>query len=139
MSFFFHLVCVFLFCQIIMSCGHNSLEDFREEGEGISRQLTKELSSIHSRQDLLASQTRLSALFNKLVDVIIAAQEFRYAHPDAEPLTHHDIALSEQLRSELNRIYAIEEGRKIIEKCQEDALDRLNTYERKIGKRNVKP
>jgi hypothetical protein len=139
MSFFFHLIYAFLFCQVIISCGPSSLDDFREEGEGISRKLTKELALIHTRHELLASQIHLTALFNELVDVIIAAQEFRYTHPDSEPLAYHDIVLSEQLRNELNRIYGLEEGRKIIERCQEDALDRLNTYERKIGKRSAKP
>jgi hypothetical protein len=42
-----------------------------------------------------------------------------------------DRALSEHLRRELNRIYGIEGGREIIEKCQEEALFRLDGFEKR--------
>ena len=71
-----------------------------------------------------------------MTDIIINAREFKLGHPNAEipELSQKDIILSDQLRSELNRIYTtIEGGREIIEKCQEEALNKLDTFEKTLN------
>lgn len=132
------LLCIFFF-STFSSCGSRSLEDFREEGEAISTLLIKELSHIHTRDQLLQSSPKLKQLFGALVDIIIAAQEYREHQFSIETLefSSQSLYLSERLREELNRVYQIEGARSIVEKCQEHALHRLDAFEKKIRKKSI--
>jgi hypothetical protein len=123
-----------LLCQ---SCLTHSIEDYREDGEGIVRALIHELQQIHSRDELVSASTKIKRLFLDLVNVIIAAQEYREHHPSSEfpELSKENHLSSDQLRSELNRIYRLEGGRELIEKYQEPALHRLDAYEKKLSKK----
>ena len=127
-SFLYLLLLIFL-----TACGPSSLEDFQEEGGAVSRSLINELSHIHTRNELQAASPKLKRLFNDLVDVMIAANVYAERHHDAESavISSKQHALSEKLRTELARIYAIKGGRELIEKCQEEALNRLDAYEKK--------
>lgn len=123
---------LFLFC-IVTSCGPRSLDDFEEEGEGIVRSLIQELEMIQSREQLLVNSTLLQRHFDRLVNTMIAAEEWISSHPEqckmrGIPPNHE---LSDLLRIELNRLYCLEGGRQIIEKCQEKALHRLDAFEQK--------
>lgn len=121
------------FLLVLSSCGSRSLDDFEEEGEGVMRSLIQELRSIRTRDQLIASTQRLKPLFERLVTIMIAAEENRYVHPEGEfSGPNHD--LSDQLRIELNRLYCMEGGRQIIEKCQEKALLRLDAFEKQHRK-----
>lgn len=126
----------FLILLFLASCGSRSLDEFQEEGEGLIRSLIQELQTIHSREKLLASSGKLQKYFERLVNIMIAAEEFSYSHPELEKgeSIRHD--LSDQLRIELNRLYRLEGGRQIIEKCQEKALHRLDAFEKKDSKQN---
>lgn len=132
------LLIIYSFLVFIASaCSPNSLDDFREQGESVSRSLTNELRKIHSREDLLKAAPKLKRLFNELVNIMIAAQEFRLHHPALE-LTESKKEmenLSDQLREELNRVYSIDSAREVIEKCQEEALLKLDAFERQLNKR----
>lgn len=120
------LLCFLLF--FLSGCGPRSLDDFEEEGEGVMRSLIEELRNIHSRNQLIASSGRLKRHYDRLVDIMIAAQNFRDNHPglDKGVFSGPNHELSDQLRIELNRIYQIEGGRQIIEKCEQNALNRLS-------------
>jgi hypothetical protein len=131
--------CVIYYLLILCfltGCGPSSLEDFQEEGEGFSRSLVKELRTIQNRKDLLESAPKLKKRFDGLVDLMIRAREFKEKHPflESNELIKMNHDLSDQLRIELNRIYAIEGGRELIEKCQEEGLNRLDAFERRLHK-----
>ncbi len=121
---------------IAISCGPRSLEDFQEEGEGVIRSLIQELKGIHTREQLLAASGKLQRQFDRLITLIIAAEEFSFSHPEVEKgeEIRHNHELSDQLRVELNRLYRLEGGRQIIEKCQEKALHRLDAFEKQHAK-----
>ena len=127
----FFLLALF-FLTALGACGHRSLEGFQEEGEGIIRSLIQELQGVHNRQELLGSSVRLQQQFERLVCVMIAAQEFYKTHPESDKigLLAKSSDLSDQLRAELNRIYRLDGGRQIIEKCQEKAWFRLDAFEK---------
>ena len=63
---------------------------------------------------------------------MIAAAEYRETSRTngLEELKGPNHELSDQLRIELNRLYEMEGGRNIIEKCQESALRRLDSFEK---------
>lgn len=122
-----------MICLLLCSCSSRSLAEFREEGEGVTRSILRELQEIQTRTELVKAAPRLTKLFNELVGVIVSAQEFKSKSGDRieEDSNTTDRALSEQLRIELNRIYGIEGGREIIEKCEEEALFRLDAFEKR--------
>src|SRR5438477_48224 len=126
-SFFSSIFMLILLC----SCGTASLEEFREQGDVVVHALIQELNAIHKRDQLVRSSPKLKRLFGDLVDLMIDAQNYRERHPDEEisELSLHNHLVSDQLRAEINRIYRIEGARPILEKCQEEALLRLDAYE----------
>ena len=126
-----------LICFLGTACGSSSLEDFREEGNKVSSSLISELKNVHSRDDLILAGSRLKQHFNQLVEVMIAANEYKETHPQAEPaeFADRDQELSSILKEELKKIYRLEGGRELIEKYQEEALNRLNAYETQKIKR----
>lgn len=127
------LILSFILILAFTGCARRSLDDFKDEGESVTRSLIQELSKIRNRRQLLTASPKLQRLFNQLTDVMIAAQEFRQKFPDAnKDIIFSNNELSDQLRLELNRIYKIEGGRQIIEKCQEQSLYRLDAYEKRM-------
>ena len=124
-----------LFITSICACSSNSLEDYKEEGEGITRSIIKEIQFIQSREELIVKTPRLKKLFHKLVEVIMAAQEFRDKHPgDSFALSNEGHQLSDALRAELIRLFSIEGARDIFEKTQQDSLYRLDAFLQKREK-----
>lgn len=117
---------------LLISCGSQSLSDFREEGEALSQQLLSELRHIRTRDDLMERAPQLRDLFNQLAETMIRAQEYKKAHPEAllEERVHENHSLSDQLRIELNRVLNMEGGREVIENNQEEALNILKHIQR---------
>lgn len=105
------------------------MDDFREEGEGITNSLIKELKKIRNRDEMIIEAPRIKKLFDELADLMVAAEDYRRRHPNADipELTAENHLYCDQLRHELGRLYLMEGGREIIEKCQEDALKKLRS------------
>lgn len=115
---------------LLASCRSSNLEDYREEGEAITRSLIQELKKIRTKEQLIASKNNLKGLFDRLVETMIAAETYIHSHPnlDQSVFPEPDHELSDQLRGELNRIYQLEGGRQIIEQCEQKALLRLESF-----------
>lgn len=132
-SFFSKMLLAFFVLLVAASCGPSSLDDFQEEGEGVMRSLIQDLKKIHKREELIAASSKLEKRFDHLVSIMIAAEEFTFSHPEIDKRRsgafEHD--LSDRLRVELNRLYRLEGGRQIIEKCQEKSLHRLDAFEKR--------
>lgn len=126
---------LFILCcgLLAIGCSSHSLEDCREEGEAITRTLIYEFSQIHNREDLLKASAKIKRLFNDLVSIIVAAHAAQ--HQEVIELTPYNHLLSDQLRTEINRVYRIEGAREVVEKFQEEALHRLDAYEKLHHKR----
>jgi hypothetical protein len=121
---------VLLFCVGLSSCSPNGLSDFQCEGEERCRALTEELAQIQDRETLLRTAPSLKKKFNELVTLMIQAREFQEKHPDAESAFSTASSASYKLQQELSRIYSIEGGREVIEGAQQEALVRLDAFER---------
>lgn len=125
----------FMICLFLSGCGSKTALEFHEEGNGITRSIVRELKAVQTRKELVQACPKLKKLFNDLVTVIISAQEFQLKHPEYtdEELDKTERGISEELRVELNRIYKIDGARELIEKCQEEALFRLDAFEKKLN------
>lgn len=128
------IILSFIFLMVITTaCGPSSLDDFREEGSEKTYALIKELKSIQTHEQLVTATPRITRLFNELTDIMIAAREFKEQHPDAdlsEP-NQRTLTLNRKLQEEMERLYQIDGCREGIEHCQEEAMLRLDTFEKK--------
>lgn len=108
----------------LCACSSSSLEDFREEGEIIKKNLIQEFKEVQTKEDLALHANKLETLFLELSDIMIRAQEFKKTHPN-ERFAQKDSELTEQLREEMNRILSIDGTRDLIEKIQAPSLKKL--------------
>lgn len=113
------------------------MEDFRDEGQYQMRQLILSLQKIQSRSELLEAEPFLKIQFDEIVDTMISARKFYEAHPSATMVdaTSKDLLLSDELQSELYRIYKLDGGRDVIEQVQEKALEKLDLFEKSLEKK----
>lgn len=114
-------------------CNPRSQEDFHLEGQSLCRSLTEELQSVHKREDLIAKIPALKKKFHRLVDLMLEARATQI-EGDISSLGNEPLKTewSESLRLELQRIYAIEGGKELIEEAQRPALLRLDQFEREL-------
>lgn len=131
----FVLVLSLFLLGMLSGCSPSSLEDYRLEGEARCRTLLEELQKIHNREQLVKAAPHLKKYFNNLVTLMIHAREFQETHPDETPGLSTESNASSELEEELRRIYAIEGAREIIERAQQEALVRLDAFERARSKR----
>ena len=122
---------VFWLLLIVSACSPSSMSDFRHEGEARARAIAEQLGQIETREQLLQAEPQLKKHFEALVDLMIEAREFQDKHMEevaVEPFSEEraDHALEEELR----RVYTIEGAREVIERAQQEALVRLDAYER---------
>lgn len=114
-----------LLTLILAGCSLSSLEDFHHEGESRCRKLVKELQQIKTSEELLQAEGVLKKHFESLVGLMLEAKQFQRDHEDAESMSGMQNIVSQVLKEELQRIYAIEGGRVVIERAQHEALVRL--------------
>ena len=96
----------------------------------------KDLQKIESREQLVKVVPRLKVHFEKLVDLMIEAKKFQEtAEEEFAPLPTQ---ASEKLLLELKRIYQLEAGGELIEKAQNEALLRLDRFEKSLQKKKSK-
>lgn len=112
---------------LLAACSSPSLDDFRGEGQTVNRALIAELQQVRSRDDLPLHAPRLDQLFYDLVDIMMRADDYKRHHPDAEAsaISPKEQAVSDELRTELNRVLRMDGGREVIEKAQERAFSKL--------------
>jgi hypothetical protein len=123
---------------LMAACSPNSLDDFRHEGESQSRALLLDLKKIESREQLIQSEPKLKRHFEELIALMIEARTFQQKHPDDLSSSEGQSRSDQELREELRRIYEMEGGREIVERAQQDALVRLDAFERALSRRKEK-
>ncbi|MES2344666.1 MAG: hypothetical protein V4494_01840 [Chlamydiota bacterium] len=120
----------------LSSCAPNSLEDYQKEGDALCRKLVKEFQQVHSREELVKVMPHLKKEFENLVDLVVEARVYQANHPEDGSL--YEGLQSEALRAELQRIYALEGGRVLIEEAQHEALLRLDVFEKNFTRQLLK-
>ena len=125
---------IFIFSLILgllCGCGPSSTDDFKQQGEAISRLITRDLKKVKSREELVKIVPLLKKRFSDLVDLMIEARKFQQKYPDALAAEELEPEMDDALLTELKRVYRLEGGREIIEDCQREALIRLDSFEHK--------
>lgn len=121
----------------LSGCNPHSVEDFHHEGQAYSRALIRDLQKVHTREELAQSASHLKKHFEKLVDLMIRARTFQEEHPEESLCVpfQSETTISDELEEELRRVYLIEGGRQIVERTQQEALVRLDAFERSCAKK----
>lgn len=117
---------------LFSGCSPHSSKEFQKEGERLCSDLIEILQVVESREQLLAQEKILQKKFASLVDLMVEARLWQEEHPDAEEWENSEMfnQASHLLRQELLRIYELEEGREIVERSEQEALVKLDAYER---------
>jgi hypothetical protein len=125
-----------VFFLFLCSCSPNSYEEFQQEGEAHCRLLVATLQKIENRKQLLFAEPALKKHFEGLIDLMIEAREFQEKLEDvSNESIFGENSTNTSLELELRRIYTIEGGREVIERAQQEALVRLDAYERALAKK----
>ena len=131
-------VLISLLLLFFCGCGPSTSEDFRRQGEALSRLMSDDLRSVKSREELVQITPLLKKRFSDLVDLMIEARKFQQKHPDEMVAEDFEHEMSDEFLVELKRIYRLEGGREIIENCQREALIRLDSFEHKLAKERTR-
>ena len=129
-----------LILLLLLTCGcsPHSSEEFQREGKAQCRTLSEQLSKIESQEQLLKAEPELKKAFEALVTLMIEAREFQQKHLDVVAIEMEGKE-EELLQEHLRRIYGLEGGREVIERAQQEALVRLDAYERILSKKRAQP
>ncbi len=120
---------------ILAGCSPNSLDDYHREGEAVCRLLVKDLRKVQSREDLAGVLPSLQKHIEHLVDIMIQARQLEQAHPEKSISFETPYnAFNEDLLLEMQRVYAIEGAKELIEKVQREPLLRLDAFEKTLQK-----
>jgi hypothetical protein len=124
---------------LLCSCSPNSSEEFQREGETHCSMLAADLQKIENREQLLLAEPVLKKHFERLIDLMIEAKQFQQKRFEDIPteIPCEENAAEASLENELRRIYAIEGGREIVERAQQEALVRLDAFERALEKKRA--
>ncbi|MBM3198920.1 MAG: hypothetical protein FJZ58_06700 [Chlamydiae bacterium] len=122
-----------LLLLFMVSCQPSSLEDFAHEGAAHTRLLIEDLQKIQAKEDLVQAEPILKKHFEKLVDYMILARNYKQKHPDEEVVySVLTVSCSQELLEEMQRVYAIEGGKECVERAQKEAMLRLDAKEQAI-------
>jgi len=112
-----------IFLGLLMACNRAPTpRDIREKGQEVTCELLLLLKKMKSREDLYAALPSLETHFLEWARVMKEAEEVTLPFP---PLTPEQLALNDELKIELQRIYKIEGGRQALESSQHKALQEL--------------
>src|SRR5262249_39629795 len=103
---------------LVVGC-EPSVRQRQERAQARAEALLEELQAVRRRDQLTVAQPRIERLYTQLAQELVALEQAGGAEP--QPTS----PMSVQLREELQRLYAMEGGRELIETAQEKALQLL--------------
>ncbi len=126
-----HMWWIFFFCFFVTSCNSKSPDYFLAEGRALNRDLIDCCHEINDLDDLIQALPYMQKQFNLLVDVMIEAKKWQKKHNVTWQPSVEDQRLSQELADEFLRLYAMPSARALIEKSQEPALLKLDSFDKK--------
>ncbi len=107
-----------------------------DENRIIQAELTSILMEARTIDDLLSKRQDLERLFNRLVDIAIAAQMWSEKHDECSlDLSEEDYKQSEALDEAMNQTLKIPGAEYLLRDTQAAALEKLDAFEQKRLKR----
>jgi hypothetical protein len=115
-------------CSLVLfGCRAKNEEYYLLKGESIQQEIVAELSSAQTLQDLLPKEETLTQLFLELSSLAIRADQWKKKHKTREKALGSEESRT-GLEQEFRRVLAVPGAEAFLEKCQKQALDRLDIY-----------
>lgn len=115
---------------LLFSCGSKGEEEISKEGEYLLFEILQDLKGCHNYEDLKIKSGLLEKKFYRLAEILITLDRKCLKEMDSIERTG-DLSLSDELRSELKRLYRLKGGQETLEKLQQKGLDLLDRHEKK--------
>lgn len=115
---------------LLFSCGSKGEEEISKEGEYLLFEILQDLKGCHNYEDLKVKSGLLEKKFYRLAEILITLDKKCLKEMDSIERTG-DLSLSDELRSELKRLYRLKGGQETLEKLQQKGLDLLDRHEKK--------
>jgi hypothetical protein len=115
-------------------CSSSSPQAIENKALLLSSQFLSLLQQIDSRDSLISHKDEISLYYSEFANLIIDFESLANSDSDLPSTKTPPRPICKSLQLELARIYKIEGGREFMEDCQEDAIYKLTTFERKSGK-----
>ena len=109
---------------LLISCTPSSYDGFRREGESVAYALAKDLEKIETLEDLKHKEGRIKKKLDKLTDLMVAFERFNQGRM-GESLPEGNTFISDKLKSQMGRIYAIEGGKETFENIASESLQKI--------------
>jgi hypothetical protein len=108
-----------LFSLFLVGCQQAGYESFRAEGRASTRELIVELKKIRTRDQLIASESRIQTRLKRIQELVAKADAYQRENPDLlvpdlEPIDHE---LSDALKLELTRVMRLEGGQEVLKRA----------------------
>ena len=109
---------------LIVGCAPSSQAEWSLEGVCKVRDLIEELEKIKDVKDLYFKRHKLKKTYNKLVEIMIAADSYE----KEDFILGKKNFYNDTLRKQYLRIYEMEGGREMLIKIQKESLHKLDRY-----------
>lgn len=109
---------------LLIACTPSSYDGFRREGEGLAYALAKDLEKIETLEDLKHVEGRIKKKLDKLTDLMIAFERFNQGRM-GDNVPEGNTFISDKLKSQMHRIYAIEGGKETFEAIAAESLQKI--------------
>ncbi len=107
---------VFFLLLVLSACGPSTISDLRVVGEAETFKLAALLHKIDTKDDLQRNLSKVKKSYLRIAELIVQVREFHEAI-ETEPS-----AASDQLFTELARLYEMPGCRELMENAQDEAL-----------------
>jgi hypothetical protein len=116
------------FCLLAFGCQKKNEDYFLRKGEVIQQEIVEQLMDVQTLQDLLPKEEALTQLFLELSSLAIRADQWRRQHKCKKDPSSDEIPSEQLLEQEFRRVLAIPGAESLLERCQKQALDKLDVY-----------
>lgn len=136
----YFLLCFSLIC-ILCGCKQRSCADFQQQARVVIEALIQDLRQIEDLEDLMREVPLLQEHFDELVSIMIEAKKWQIKTKTPVQCCLNSVdencelrgELNKKLMSELNRLLRDPLARHFLEKAQQQALERLDAFEKKCA------
>lgn len=115
----------------LIACNKKTDDYFRAESRTQIKQLIDTFERIQSLDDFKELQPDLRSQLMELAELMIEIRKYQLMSGRTWKIEVDDLALSDQLLLEMNRVLRIDGAKEMLQMCQREALLTLDSFQKK--------
>lgn len=115
----------------LIACNKKTDGYFRAESRAHVKQLIDTFERIQTLEDFKELQSELRTQLVELVDLMIEIRKYQLKNGRTWDMEMDDLALSDQLCYQMNRVLRIDGAKEMLQSCQREALLTLDSFQKK--------